>query len=318
MKVYSLSGRSGTGKSFQAINLCKEKNIESIIDDGLFIYRNKVISGISAKRQRTIITAVKAAIFADDERAEEAKEAIARMKPESILIIGTSDEMIDKIVARLELPEPSERIYIEDITTEEERGIARKQRKEMGQEMLPDSVFHSIRNTGHWMHEEKAAQIAEEERGIARKQRKEMGQHVIPAPSFQLRKQFSGYFMKPMRLFKEFGPKGDHWKDTAEKSVVRPDYSYMGKYKISEKVMSDIIGCIKDDSENICAVDDVMVKENRDMRNEGIELQVAIDMEYGDGLPAKVEKFQTRIADEIEGMTAFNVNKVDITVKDIV
>jgi pimeloyl-ACP methyl ester carboxylesterase len=28
-------------------------------------------------------------------------------------------------------------------------------------EMLPASVFHSIRNTGHWMHEEKAAQIAE-------------------------------------------------------------------------------------------------------------------------------------------------------------
>ena len=28
-------------------------------------------------------------------------------------------------------------------------------------EMLPESVYHSIRNTGHWMHEEKAAQIAE-------------------------------------------------------------------------------------------------------------------------------------------------------------
>ena len=98
MKVYSLSGRSGTGKSFQAINLCKEKNIEGIIDDGLFIYRNKVISGISAKRERTIITAVKAAIFADDERAQEAKDAIARMNPESLLVIGTSDEMIDRIV----------------------------------------------------------------------------------------------------------------------------------------------------------------------------------------------------------------------------
>ena len=275
MKVYSLSGRSGTGKSFQAINLCKEKNIEGIIDDGLFIYRNKVISGISAKRERTIITAVKAAIFADDDRAQEAKDAIARMNPESLLVIGTSDEMIDRIVARLELPEPAERIYIEEITTEEERGIARKQRKEMGQ-------------------------------------------HVIPAPSFQLRKQFSGYFMKPMRLFKEFGPKGDHWKDTAEKSVVRPDYSYMGKYKISEKVMSDIIGCIKEDSDNICAIDDVMVKENRDMRNEGIELDLTIGMEYGDNLPAKVQKFQTRVADEIEGMTAFNVNTVNITIKDIV
>ena len=275
MKVYSLSGRSGTGKSFQAINLCKEKNIEAIIDDGLFIYRNKVISGISAKRQRTIITAVKAAIFSDDERAEEAKESIARMKPESLLIIGTSDEMIDKIVARLELPEPSERIYIEDITTEEERGIARKQRKEMGQ-------------------------------------------HVIPAPTFQLRKQFSGYFMKPMRILKEFGPGGDHWKDAAEESVVRPAYSYMGKYHISEKVMSDIIECIRADSGGINAVDNVMVKENREMRNEGIELEVAIDMDYGDNLPAKAEAFQTRVADEIEGMTAFNVNKVDLQVRDIV
>ena len=275
MKVYSLSGRSGTGKSFQAINLCKEKNIESIIDDGLFIYRNKVISGISAKRERTIITAVKAAIFADDERAEEAKAAIARMKPESLLVIGTSDEMIDRIVARLELPEPSERIYIEDITSEEERGIARKQRKEMGQ-------------------------------------------HVIPAPTFQLRKQFSGYFMKPMRLLKEFGPKGDYWKDTAEKSVVRPSYSYMGKYHISEKVMSDIIDCISADMGGISSVDVVRVKENRGMRNEGIELEVAVDLDYGENLPAKAEKLQTRIADEIEGMTAFNINKVDLEIRGIV
>ena len=75
MKVYTLSGRSGTGKSFQAINLCKERNIESIIDDGLFIYKNKVISGISAKRERTIIRAVQAAVFDDEDRAEEAKAA---------------------------------------------------------------------------------------------------------------------------------------------------------------------------------------------------------------------------------------------------
>ena len=275
MKVYSLSGRSGTGKSFQAINLCKEKNIESIIDDGLFIYRNKVISGISAKRQRTIIQAVKTAIFSDDDKAEEAKAAIARMNPESLLVIGTSDEMIDRIVARLELPEPSERIYIEDITTEEERVIARKQRKEMGQ-------------------------------------------HVIPAPTFQLRKQFSGYFMKPMRIFREFGPKGQHWKETAEKSVVRPSYSSMGKYNISEKVMSDIIDCIGADMGCIHQTDKVLIKEKREMSNEGIELEIAVNMDYGEDLMGKAETFQTRVANEIEEMTAFNVNKVDVEVKDII
>ena len=274
MKVYTLSGRSGTGKSFQAINLCKERNIESIIDDGLFIYKNKVISGISAKRERTIIRAVQAAVFDDDDRAEEAKAAIARMKPKSILIIGTSDRMVDKIIARLELPEPEERIYIEEITTDEERVIARKQRKEMGQ-------------------------------------------HVIPAPTFQLKKQFSGYFMKPMKLLKDFNPMG-HWKEGAEKSVVRPSYSYMGRYNISEKVMTDIIDCIRQDAESINVIDMVTIKENREMRNEGIELNVTINMDYSDDLPGKAESFQAMIATIIEEMTAFNVNKVNIDVKEVV
>ena len=273
MKVYSLSGRSGTGKSYQAINLCKEKNIESIIDDGLFIYRNKVISGISAKRERTIIGAVKAAIFSEDERAEEAKAAIAQMNPASLLVIGTSDEMIDRIVARLELPEPSERIYIEEITSEDEREIARHQRKNMGQ-------------------------------------------HVIPAPTFQLKKQFSGYFMKPMKILKDFGP--GHWRENAEKSVVRPSYSYMGKYNISEKVMTDIVSCVSEDVGGIHQIDMVHVAEKREMRNEGIELEVVIDMDYGWDLPARALQFQSRIAAEIEKMTAFNVNKVDIEVREVV
>ncbi len=181
MKVYGLIGKSGTGKSFQAVNLCKRLKIESIIDDGLFICRNKVVAGISAKRQPTKVGAVKSALFYKEEHMTEVKEAIQRVKPLSILIIGTSDGMVDKIVKRLDLPEIDERIYIEDITSEEERQMARKQRDEMGQ-------------------------------------------HVIPAPTFQLKRQFSGYFMTPVKmLFKELGP----WRDYAEKSVVRPTYSYL-------------------------------------------------------------------------------------------
>lgn len=61
MKVYSLTGKSGTGKSYQAMNLCNEENIESIIDDGLFIYHSRVEAGISAKRQKTHVGAIKTA-----------------------------------------------------------------------------------------------------------------------------------------------------------------------------------------------------------------------------------------------------------------
>ena len=67
MKVYALVGKSGTGKSYQAVNLCKELNIEAIIDDGLFIEGNDVVAGISAKRQATMIGAIKTALFTTDE-----------------------------------------------------------------------------------------------------------------------------------------------------------------------------------------------------------------------------------------------------------
>ena len=128
MKVYALIGKSGTGKSFQAVNLCRELNIESIIDDGLFICRNKVMAGISAKRQPTKVGAVKTALFTKDGHMEEVKGSIKRIRPSSVLVIGTSDGMVDKIVKRLDLPRIIKRIYIEDITTEAERAIARKQR----------------------------------------------------------------------------------------------------------------------------------------------------------------------------------------------
>ena len=38
MQVYTLVGKSGSGKSFHAMELCKKKQIDGIIDDGLFIY----------------------------------------------------------------------------------------------------------------------------------------------------------------------------------------------------------------------------------------------------------------------------------------
>lgn len=141
MKVYCLVGKSGTGKSFQAINLCRQMNIESIIDDGLFICHNKVIAGISAKRQPTQFAAVKTALFDKDWHAQEVIDAIAEEDPESILVLGTSDRMVEKIRVRLQLDPPEKTIYIEDITTEEEREVAYKQRHDMGKHVIPAPTF---------------------------------------------------------------------------------------------------------------------------------------------------------------------------------
>ena len=268
MKVYGLIGKSGTGKSFQAVNLCKQLNIESIIDDGLFICRNKVIAGISAKRQKTRVGAVKSALFYNDAHRDEVVEAINRIKPSSILVLGTSDEMVDRIVKRLELGRIGKRIYIEDITTEADRAIAQKQRNELGQ-------------------------------------------HAIPAPTFQLKRQFSGYFMTPMRmLLREFAP----GKALSEKSVVRPTYSYLGGYKISEKVMSDIAECVRREDGDIAELSKVSVFPVQ----EGVDMYVAINIKYGTDLFGAAERYQKNLAGKIEEMTTFNVNSLEVEVRGVV
>ena len=67
MKVYSLTGKSGTGKSYQAQALCMEKGISAIIDDGLFIYNDSVVCGVSSNPQSTKVGAINTAIFNKDE-----------------------------------------------------------------------------------------------------------------------------------------------------------------------------------------------------------------------------------------------------------
>ncbi len=267
MKVYTLTGKSGTGKSYQAINLCKEKNIESIIDDGLFIYRNRVEAGISAKRQGTMVGAIKTALFTLDEHADSVREKIKELQPETMLILGTSDKMTDKIRARLDLPEEVfERIYIEDITTEEEREVADKQRR--GQ-----------------------------------------GKHVIPVPTLQLKRDFAGYFLDPLRIFKDFKT----GKQYTEKTVVRPTFSYMGDFFISDFVLTDIAQCVGKETEGIAKVEKVY--ENTSPDNLHLDVSVIIDADAS--IWDVAIDFQKRLAEVVESMTAFNVANVDIEVSGI-
>ena len=129
IKVYAFVGPSGTGKSYRAQMVASEKNISYIIDDGLFIKDNAVIAGESAKKAATKVATVKHALFYEDKEKEVIRKAIRKYRPESILILGTSDGMVQKIAANLGLPEILETIYITDVATEEEMKTARRIRE---------------------------------------------------------------------------------------------------------------------------------------------------------------------------------------------
>ena len=53
MEIISFTGKSGTGKSYQATKLCVTMNIDAIIDDGLLIYKGQIVAGTSAKKGST-------------------------------------------------------------------------------------------------------------------------------------------------------------------------------------------------------------------------------------------------------------------------
>ena len=77
------------------------------------------------------------AIFYEDSHASEVREALARSTIRRILIIATSDRMVNKITARLVLPDPLKTIYITDIATKQEIKKAHESRLRYGKHIVP-------------------------------------------------------------------------------------------------------------------------------------------------------------------------------------
>ena len=137
IKVFALVGRSGTGKSHHSKLLAQKYHIDLIIDDGLLIKGDKIVAGRSAKRDPNFITAVRTAVFDDDQHRENVLDALLKEKYKKILIIGTSEKMINKIIARLELPPVTRVFHIEEIATQEEIETAMRIRFTEGKHVIP-------------------------------------------------------------------------------------------------------------------------------------------------------------------------------------
>ena len=146
MKMYALVGESGTGKSYNSIALAQKYGLDYIIDDGLLISGNKIIAGTSAKKEPSIVAAVKRAIFYDEHGREQVRKAIERNAPQGILVLGTSIKMVEKIRMALSLPEYTDIIKIEDICSNDEITKAKLTRESQGKHVIPVPVME-IRKT---------------------------------------------------------------------------------------------------------------------------------------------------------------------------
>jgi len=261
VEVYALIGQSGTGKSYKAFMVAKDRGIEYIIDDGLFIGGTRVITGSSAKREKTRLAAVRRALFKDEKHREEVKAAIKEISPEKILILGTSEKMVDQITKALEIPKPCEIIYINDISTEAEINTAIKSR------------------------------------------RKE-GKHVIPVPTVEIKKDFSGYFIDSLKIFRK-KEKSDY---VAEKTIIRPTFSYLGKYEISRNALVQFVEITALQSEGVDKVNRVRI----DSKPEGVIIDVEVSLKLEKRLDLMMKDMQVLIKEKLEYATGLNVIAVNI------
>lgn len=149
IKVFALVGKTGTGKSFRAKLIAQKFGIELIIDDGLLIRDKRILGGESAKKEKRSFSAVKTALFSNQQRAQEIKKILQHEDFKKILIIATSIKMARRIAYNLGLPHPNRIIKIEDIATEGEIEAATRSRRISGKHVIPVPAIEVKRDYSH-------------------------------------------------------------------------------------------------------------------------------------------------------------------------
>ncbi len=267
MKIVALVGDSGTGKSHKAMNLAFSMGIRYIIDDGLLICETKRIAGKSAKREATKLAAVRRAIFQFDDHCDEVKRALKDLQVDQLLVVGTSDRMVQNIVDRLEIGTINEYIYINEISAPEE-----------------------IR--------------------MARESRMKHGKHVIPLPTVEIKRDFSGYFLDSVKTIIR---RREHLTEVSEKTIVRPTFSYLGKFTIANRVILQIIEHACELNEHVAEVYKVKFQKNE----EQIQLEVDLSLKINKTIIQGATEVQHEIKEALENMTRLHVISVSVHVKNL-
>ena len=266
--VIAFVGQSGTGKSTRAIAVARANDIRYIIDDGLLINGSRIVAGTSAKKAPTKMESVRQAIFVDPTRSSVMRRALVESMPRALMVLGTSDSMLNKICDNLWLNRPSMLIRIEDVSTEEERRLARNTR------------------------------LTE-------------GMHTIPVPSMEIKHEFSGYFSDP---FSKLRQRFDRERGVtplapdSDRTVVRPTFSSLGSYSISDDAILDLIKIVLKDVPGFAEVTSFKTEK----QTFGVMISLDLALYYGYDAQKVLETAQQRVGNAVEEFTSITMNGVNV------
>ena len=282
MEVVAFVGSSGTGKSHRALVVAHENKIECIIDAGILIHDNKIVAGFSAKKESSRLKAVRRAIFQDEVQVKSVREQLDKIKPNKLMIIGTSDNMVKKITKALGLQEPDRYIRIEDVATPKEIEKAQHARLKEGKHIIP---VPTMELKSHFR-----------------------GYLIDPIKTMWRRRTLK---KQDQDTLGQIGSEG------FERSVVRPAFSYYGRLTFDDEV---IIKLIRNGLKKVAGVDETSIIsfKKSDKGQNGLVVDMAVVIEHGYPVKPLMQQVQKSVRNEIEYITGMSIERMSIKVKNII
>ena len=151
----------------------------------------------------------------------------------------------------------------------------------------------------------------QKEMETARRIRVTEGKHVIPVPTFEIKKDFSGYILDPLQIFKSKGKGNAPY--ISEKSIIRPTFSYLGNFIISDTVFRQIAEYLAKKTEAINKV----IRTRVEKTPEGPIIYMEVIVTYGYNVLSALREFKEKVRKEIEILTTMNVVDITIVAKGI-
>lgn len=151
---------------------------------------------------------------------------------------------------------------------------------------------------------------SEEEVREALWRRRQEGKHVIPAPTFEVKKTFSGYMVDPLQIFVR---SREQKAAILERSVVRPTYSYFGNFYIADNVVMQIATRICYEVPEVKRVLKALVLTT----SEGATLEVELVISYGSNVFSVMSEVQSKLKQKLEYLTGIYLLGVDVVTKKI-
>lgn len=137
----------------------------------------------------------------------------------------------------------------------------------------------------------------------ARQERSDGGKHVIPVPNIEVKRNFPGYLLESLQLLLRIK---NNATQLAEKTIVRPRFSWYGKLYISDNVMKELVVYTVLSFKEVAQIPKVTVEEE----DERVSISFDLDLYYGCQIQEVTRRIQEAVKEVLDKNIGLDLQEV--------